>query len=300
MKKYLAGLLTGIIIALSISAFAANEYIIKSNPYPVKINGVVQNIEALNIDDFTWIKAKDVGKFFNGLITLKFNEIDEAIEINTVTGNVYGTTVSAKTPIPLSTPPALQTPAPVQQLRPSPTQGNGIEYLQLPDYPKGDPYNAIKYEGELFVLTRPFCEKYKIPFFDFKDNTFTFKKGTLQKTLILDNNNSKIINERAFINISYLNDFIITKPEYIDYKGIKAIKFNNTTYLQLASVGKKLDLKSEILSFSGNLKVVFSSQNQRFESSIDNPDRDIIWDGQVYDVNTTYVNLEILSSIIGV
>lgn len=61
MKKYLSGLITGIIISLSITVFAA-EFNIIPNPYPILIEGTKTHIEAYNIDGSTYLKLKDLEK----------------------------------------------------------------------------------------------------------------------------------------------------------------------------------------------------------------------------------------------
>jgi hypothetical protein len=57
MKKYLSGLLTGIIVSLSITVFAA-EFNIIPNPYPILIDGVQTEVEGYNIDGSTFLKLK--------------------------------------------------------------------------------------------------------------------------------------------------------------------------------------------------------------------------------------------------
>lgn len=80
MKKYLSGLLTGLILALSFTVLASELNIIP-NPYPVLINGTNQNVDGYNINGYTYLKLSDFKKV--GLI-VKFNETDQQIEITSL------------------------------------------------------------------------------------------------------------------------------------------------------------------------------------------------------------------------
>lgn len=77
MKKYISGLITGVIISFCMVGFAAELNIIE-NPYPVLINGVVESVEGYNINGFTFLK---LGDFKKAGLTVKFNETDKQIEV---------------------------------------------------------------------------------------------------------------------------------------------------------------------------------------------------------------------------
>lgn len=82
MKKYIAGLISGILIAfmLTLTAYAAMELIVKPNEYPIIINGQNSDIEGYNINGFTYLKVADVAAALGG--TSIFNEVKKQIEIN--------------------------------------------------------------------------------------------------------------------------------------------------------------------------------------------------------------------------
>lgn len=87
-------------LMLGMGVFAV-EYVIKPNPYPIVINGQQQDIQALNIDGFTYMKLADTAKVLNN--TVKFNEVTKQIEISTnVEGviNMAGTTIQQITQTP--------------------------------------------------------------------------------------------------------------------------------------------------------------------------------------------------------
>jgi len=85
-KQFILGVLTGTTL-FSGAVFAANELNIKLNSYPVLINGTKANVEAYNIDDYTYLKLADVGKALGSKVV--FNQVDNQIEITTVTQGVY-------------------------------------------------------------------------------------------------------------------------------------------------------------------------------------------------------------------
>jgi hypothetical protein len=81
-KQFIAGFVTCVILlsAIFITGFAEGLTVLL-NPYPVTINGVEIAVEAYNINGFTFLKLADVGKAIPNT-TIKFNEIDKRIEIN--------------------------------------------------------------------------------------------------------------------------------------------------------------------------------------------------------------------------
>lgn len=60
MKKYISGLLTGIIIATSFTVFAAVQLKVIPNPYPVLVNGTKANVQGYNINGSTYLKLSDL------------------------------------------------------------------------------------------------------------------------------------------------------------------------------------------------------------------------------------------------
>ncbi len=60
MKKYISGLLTGIIIATSLTTFAAVQLKVVPNPYPIFINNSKANVQGYNINGSTYLKLSDL------------------------------------------------------------------------------------------------------------------------------------------------------------------------------------------------------------------------------------------------
>lgn len=90
MKKYFSGLLTGIILCLSLTTFAAVELNVIPNPFKVLINGTQSEVEGYNINGSTFLKLAD---FKKAGLTVKFNETDKQIE---VTSSNISTTTQAQ------------------------------------------------------------------------------------------------------------------------------------------------------------------------------------------------------------
>lgn len=60
MKKYIAGLITGLIIAVSFTTYAAVQLKVIPNPYPIFINNAKANVQGYNINGSTYLKLADL------------------------------------------------------------------------------------------------------------------------------------------------------------------------------------------------------------------------------------------------
>ncbi len=60
MKKYIAGLITGLIIAVSFTTYAAVQLKVVPNPYPIFINNSKANVQGYNINGSTYLKLSDL------------------------------------------------------------------------------------------------------------------------------------------------------------------------------------------------------------------------------------------------
>lgn len=87
MKKFVLGLLLGIITTFSVTVYAAVELKVIDNPFPVLINGQASEVEGYNINGYTYLKLAD---FKKAGLTIKFNETDKQIEVTTDTINGIG------------------------------------------------------------------------------------------------------------------------------------------------------------------------------------------------------------------
>lgn len=62
MKKFISGLITGIIVCLSLTTFAAVSLNVIPNPYSVLINGHKTQVDGYNINESTYLKLRDFEK----------------------------------------------------------------------------------------------------------------------------------------------------------------------------------------------------------------------------------------------
>lgn len=95
MKKYIAGLLTGIIIATSLTTFAAVQLKVVPNPYPVLINNAKANVQAYNINGSTYLKLADLK---TAGIDAKYNKDKKQIEVKSLTSTDDSTINEPYTP----------------------------------------------------------------------------------------------------------------------------------------------------------------------------------------------------------
>ena len=58
MKKYIAGIATGVILSFTV-ALAVN-YTATENTFPIQLNGENVNVEGYNIDGSTYFKLRDI------------------------------------------------------------------------------------------------------------------------------------------------------------------------------------------------------------------------------------------------
>lgn len=80
MKKFISGLLIGILITLSITTFAAVELKVIPNPYTVLIDGKAADVQGFNINGSTYLKLTD---FVEAGLGVNFNKATKQIEITT-------------------------------------------------------------------------------------------------------------------------------------------------------------------------------------------------------------------------
>lgn len=77
MKKTVFGIIIGMFLSTSI-AYAAVELKVVSNPFPVYINGIQTEVDAYNINGYTYLKLADMSK---AGLEVKFNETQRRIEV---------------------------------------------------------------------------------------------------------------------------------------------------------------------------------------------------------------------------
>lgn len=85
MKKYVMGLLTGIVIMISIGVFAEYEIQVYPNKYSIIVRGQQTNIKAYIIDNRAYLQLKDTSEALG--VPTTFNAELQQIEIDTAKGN---------------------------------------------------------------------------------------------------------------------------------------------------------------------------------------------------------------------
>ncbi|ACL77324.1 hypothetical protein [Ruminiclostridium cellulolyticum] len=81
MKKFLSGLITGLLVSVSLTAFAAIQLKVVPNPYPVFINNAKANVQGYNINGSTYLKLSDLK---TAGLDAKYNNAKKQIEVNSV------------------------------------------------------------------------------------------------------------------------------------------------------------------------------------------------------------------------
>ncbi len=89
MKKFVSGLIIGILVTLSISTYAAVELNIIPNPYTVLIDGKPADVQGYNINGGTYLKATD---FIQAGLGVNFNKDTKQIEITTPSASAQKST----------------------------------------------------------------------------------------------------------------------------------------------------------------------------------------------------------------
>jgi len=78
-KQTVVAFAIGGILMTTATGIAATNYIVNENKFPILVNGIKMNIDALNINGSTYLKLADFGKVNNSRII--FNSKTKAIEI---------------------------------------------------------------------------------------------------------------------------------------------------------------------------------------------------------------------------
>jgi hypothetical protein len=194
-KQFIAGFVTCAILlsAIFITGFAEGITVLP-NPYPVTINGVEITVEAYNINGFTFLKLADVGKAIPNT-TIKFNEIDKRIEINSA-GSVNPTseqTTSTEEVSLLSTATAIE----YDTTTGLPVGAEIIEYKRWK--------NAVRYNDNIYLSNSTLAGAGIFVRADVKANTITIERnGSTTKIDIPTTPENIFLNraDRAYCNVN--------------------------------------------------------------------------------------------------
>ncbi len=195
-KSFVSGILIGITITASISAFAVTQLNVKPNPYPVLIDGEVADVDGYNINASTYLKLGDleqvgVGvKFENKQILLtSSNQTEE----NMTKGGEEQLTTTA---LPDLTVPEINDSN--KYLNPIRlVDGDNFQLTKFGDY------TAIIYNSNTYILSTEFSKKTKITEkFNGKNNTVKLYKDN---TVILETEDANPINFIFYSGYLYFN-----------------------------------------------------------------------------------------------
>jgi hypothetical protein len=197
-KQFVAGFVTCIILlsAIFISGFAEDALKVVLNRFPIFINGQETAVEAYNINGFTFLKLADVGKAIPGT-TVKFNEIDERIEINSAGASLpkamdESEVESVSTTIEYD----LNTMLPVE-----------AEFVEYKGCDK-----AVSYNGNIYISRSDLSRKFGIKsvYLNVKAHEETFKKDNSTVVIDLEIAENHFLNSvgTPFFNINLFNELI--------------------------------------------------------------------------------------------
>lgn len=73
-KTFIIGFITGAVI-VSVPVVATQVYNIYENEYPIRVDGELVEIQGYNINDYSYFKLRDIGRFTNFNVDFKGDEI---------------------------------------------------------------------------------------------------------------------------------------------------------------------------------------------------------------------------------
>ncbi|OPX46382.1 hypothetical protein CLHUN_01980 [Ruminiclostridium hungatei] len=199
MKKYISGLLTGLIITvLSLGAFAAAVKLeAVPSPFPILINGSKADIQAYSIKGSTYIKLADLKA---AGVDAKFNSQKKQIEISPMAKSTTEPAVSVGLP-----------DYTVPEIDGSKLYYNvtvlGDEDVEVTTYGR---YSAVRYNGDIYVVERDLHKFNKITV---KIEKLGVRKIYMDGTLILETRNADPFNYvnyngTPYYNIKFLGEYL--------------------------------------------------------------------------------------------
>lgn len=198
MKKYISGLLAGIIIATSLTAFAAAQLKVIPNPYPVFVDGTKANVQGYNINGSTYLKLSDLK---SAGIDAKYNKDKKQIEVKMA---VDSTSKAEPT---------------------TDYEGNSsIDFSDAETISKTNP--TILFEGDNFEITTLNGMKA----IRYKNGTYVCEEDLSKRTGIISRLNGDIRNTISL----YKDGTVILKSDNADIKyyiGYKGFRYINIEFL---------------------------------------------------------------------
>lgn len=208
MKKYIAGLITGLLISLSLTTFAAVKLDAVPSPFPILVNGIQAQIEAYSIKGSTFIKLADLKSVG---VDAKYNSDKKQIEIAT-TVETESDEPSTVTEPAITTGPAIENELPDYTV---PEISNTYNPNNTTILREGDDYSLITYKDRKAIT--------------YKNNTYISLSG-LNMTKKLGKNNAIKV---------YKNDELIFETINADYKNY--VVYSGSIYINVALVSNYLE-----------------------------------------------------------
>jgi hypothetical protein len=198
-KQFIVGFVTCVILlsVIFVSGFAEDALTVVLNRFPIFINGQEEPVEAYNINGFTFLKLADVGKAIPGT-TIKFNEIDERIEINIVEASLPETMDESEVM-------SMSTAIEYDSVTGLPV---GAEYVE--NEKDGRKYKTIQYNNKIFISESDMKDIYGIKYIrNLNSLNIVYGKDEQEVTVdFMQRENVLKVNTRGYINIALFNQII--------------------------------------------------------------------------------------------
>lgn len=207
MKKYIVGLLSGIIICISFSVFASNLLQVNTVNYQVIVNGSEVTSEKFNYNGKTYLELRQTAELLNAEINWdKVNKIAN-IESKNYLVTPTPTLTPTSTQILNNVTYAIPTPkAPMETLKPA----NKNEFIYTDSMTS---YRAIKQDDVVYVKARDIQDKYpSILFFTCKPNiNKLFAINAKTNDLVFDSIPYILLDNNVYTPYSYYINTILPK-----------------------------------------------------------------------------------------
>lgn len=191
MKKYIAGLITGLLVSLSLTAFASVQLNVVPNPYPILVDGVKSIIGGYSINGSTYIKLADLKSVG---INAKFNSEKKQIEI--VSFDTTATESIIPKPLPDHSIPEVNSennPDLITKL----SNEDNVEVITYKSY------SAIKYKDNIYIKSTEALPEKNIKYkLSGKSNALKLYKDN---ELILETTDANSINYVGYNGIIYIS-----------------------------------------------------------------------------------------------
>ncbi|MTI49449.1 MAG: hypothetical protein FH761_16575 [Firmicutes bacterium] len=215
MKKFITGfVIAAILFSLAPSLADTNlkDIIASPNNYPIYVNGEDVDVEAYNIDGYTYLKIANIANVFNDGTEVMFNQTKEIIEITHKRNNANI----------------------------KPEKNTTVETYEK------DGYNILNYHGTELISLKEIEETYKDShdkgYWEFKllnEKDYNYNKNPFKETIDIEDNNVElyILVTKPFVD----NDFDgIKESRGLAHYRLPVYLINKIKYTELKHFGNNL------------------------------------------------------------